>query len=54
MWEYVILEKCKTYVCGAVYTERTDMEKARTDALYYALKKKATPMISAGRSHISR
>ena len=24
----------------AVYTERTDMEKARTDALYYALKEK--------------
>ena len=38
----------------AVYTERTDMEKARTDVLYYALKEKAIPMISAGRLHISR
>ena len=27
----------------AVYTERTDMEKARTDALYYALKEKGYP-----------
>ena len=27
----------------AVYTERTDMEKARTDVLYYALKEKGYP-----------
>ena len=27
----------------AVYTERTDMEKARTDVLYYALKSKGYP-----------
>ena len=27
----------------AVYTERTDMEKARTDALYYELKEKGYP-----------
>ena len=27
----------------AVYTERTDMEKARTDALYDALKEKGYP-----------
>ena len=26
-----------------VYTERTDMEKARTDVLYYALKEKGYP-----------